>query len=344
MPTLAQLYYRRPSLGKAQTSFPYQTLRLYSYARQAMVKGLQLLGFEKDSVLLLPSFICRDVLAPAHALAGKVAFYDVNEQLQPIDPCEKWPKADVVVAVNYFGFPQPLEPFERFCKLHGARLLEDNAHGFLSRDAQGRWLGMRSDVGIFSLRKTLPLGVGAALYHKAAESHELELTGKSPLKREILRKIKYGVGYLASRSDWLARGLTGALTLDLTRKKQSWLTLDSNPEYEVPHAGKIHNSLKFLLKDLDVAAEIERRRTLYEALLRHSRQFHGIVPIFGELTANICPYMFVFIPQNDKSLVEFTHFIRGQGLRLIRWPDLPLAVRERCPSFYTNIWAVPFMW
>ncbi len=74
-----------------------------------------------------------------------------------------------VLAVNYFGFAQDLAPFREYCSRTGATLIEDNAHGFLSKDTSGVLLGTRADLGITSIRKTFRLVNGAALYFSGAE-------------------------------------------------------------------------------------------------------------------------------------------------------------------------------
>ena len=78
-----------------------------------------------------------------------------------------------LLAVNYFGFAQDLAPFREYCLRTGATLIEDNAHGFLSKDTSGVLLGTRADLGITSIRKTFRLVNGAALYFSGVEYSSL---------------------------------------------------------------------------------------------------------------------------------------------------------------------------
>mgnify|MGYP003896109965 FL=1 len=78
-----------------------------------------------------------------------------------------------MLAVNYFGFAQDLSPFREYCSTTGATLIEDNAHGFLSKDSAGNLLGTRADLGITSIRKTFRLVNGAALYVSSEELSDL---------------------------------------------------------------------------------------------------------------------------------------------------------------------------
>ena len=99
-----------------------------------------------------------------------------------------------VLAVNYFGFAQDLVPFREYCLRTGATLIEDNAHGFLSKDTSGVLLGTRANLGITSIRKTFRLVNGAALYFSGVEysSHvaeQLEFQNGAAPKGFLLRKV-----------------------------------------------------------------------------------------------------------------------------------------------------------
>ncbi|MDE2290511.1 MAG: DegT/DnrJ/EryC1/StrS aminotransferase family protein, partial [Elusimicrobia bacterium] len=137
-------------------------LRFYAHGRNALAEGLRLAGAAGGRVLL-PAFICRDLLAAVAAAGATAVFYGVAPGLEPEEAPERWPEARAVVAVDYFGFPQDLAPFEAYARRTGATLLEDAAHALLSRGADGRLLGTRAPLGILSLRKTLPLPNGGAL-------------------------------------------------------------------------------------------------------------------------------------------------------------------------------------
>ena len=139
-------------------------LRHFSFARHSLVEAFRLLSLKSGDKVLLPEYICRDLLASLCALDLEPIWYPVTRSLSPSLESADWPTAKVVLAVNYFGFAQDLNPFNAYAKRTGAFVIEDNAHGFLSRDLQGRLLGTRADLGLFSYRKTFLLGRGAGLY------------------------------------------------------------------------------------------------------------------------------------------------------------------------------------
>ena len=117
-------------------------VRLFSLGRYALLAALRVTGVSPGDKVLVPGFICRDLLASIHAVQGTPVFYPVDRTLAPQSLLAAQ-GAKAILAVNYFGFPQSLEPFRRYCAEHGASLIEDNAHGFLSRDALGHALGSR---------------------------------------------------------------------------------------------------------------------------------------------------------------------------------------------------------
>lgn len=103
--------------------------RYFSLGRHALRAGFSALGVGKGDLVLMPAFICRDLLAAVHAVQAEVLFYPVDEHLVPHSlPVDDRVKA--VLSVNYFGFPQALDLLRDYCTNSGAALIEDNAHGF----------------------------------------------------------------------------------------------------------------------------------------------------------------------------------------------------------------------
>ena len=102
------------------------------YLKTGMVKLIirgpqreQILKLKKGDKVLFPSFICRDLLASAHAIGVIPVFYEVNLSLKPINLPES---IDVraVLAVNYFGFAQDLTLFKNYCHKEEISLFKKN--------------------------------------------------------------------------------------------------------------------------------------------------------------------------------------------------------------------------
>lgn len=312
--------------------------------RHALFAGLKLLQLRPGEAVLVPAFICRDLLAPIHAVGAQPVFYAVDRQLRPaVFPDTQ--NARAVLAVNYFGFPQDLTAFRMYCEQRGAVLIEDNAHGFLSHDEMGAALGARGDLGLFSMRKTFSLPDGAALMINKPE-------WQSRLERQLpCRSDPLPPGY------WIKRGLarmqrqTGmpllALGQDFARSLRRWRTgfdvapASAQSEYTMPLDAAPHCYTMAALQRLDVDGEAERRRTLYA-------EFHAMLanldiePVFGELTAETVPYGYPFYA-GEQAALAVAKLARKRSLDCVRWPDLPTAVVSNAPVHYRSIWLVNFI-
>ncbi|MFZ9707830.1 MAG: DegT/DnrJ/EryC1/StrS family aminotransferase, partial [Ilumatobacteraceae bacterium] len=138
----------------------------YAYARHALVTALKLVRVQAGSSVLVPDFICRDVLASLHAVGANPVFYPIGDDLQ-MATTQSLPSAQAIIVVNFFGFPADLRGARNFVSAHTA-IIEDNAHGWLSVDRDGTPLGSRADAGITSVRKTIRLPDGAYVEWRAA--------------------------------------------------------------------------------------------------------------------------------------------------------------------------------
>ena len=138
----------------------------YAYARHALVTALALVRVGRGNSVLVPDFICRDVLASLSAVGAEAHFYSIGNDLQ-ISSNVSLPDVDAIIAVNYFGFPADLARIRGALPSPDIAIIEDNAHGWLSRDEHGVLLGTRTEVSITSIRKTIRVPDGASLEWRA---------------------------------------------------------------------------------------------------------------------------------------------------------------------------------
>jgi hypothetical protein len=323
---------------------------LCGYGRQALAIGLHRIGAGAGSTVLLPGFVCRDLLGAVRTVGADVAFYDIDDRFHIVaDSLDRAGASRVraVVAINYFGFPQPLDQLFAWCRSRGAVLIEDNAHGFLSADKDIP-LGCRGDLGIFSLRKTLALPNGGALVDNrpgVALSHEdAPCFEESAVGGEVAWAAKRGVKYLMARGGpSTVRPLVGTIR-GLRR-----LTTGSDVEITSPDAEatiprqELAPVTRRLLRRTAVEREIRRRRTLYrecEALLTGVTDVRAL---FAELPPEVAPQGFPFIyAGNDPR--QFADRWWRRGVPIVHWPDLPDAVAPDAPSHYRRVMLVPFLW
>ena len=318
--------------------------RYYSLARWALVDALRGCGVGPGDRVLVPELICREVLASINVLGATTAFYPVSPQLCAVLSPNSTTPAKAVLAVNYFGFPQRLEVFREYCQRSGAVLIEDNAHGFLSRDTNGQLLGSRGDAAVFSFRKTVALPDGAALVLNG--NRELPQTddvtpvnglGARYRLKQACRPITRRLGPIRTLK---AIDAVRQLRQPFVREARSPSAPDA--ETRIPMD---RNPRALISRSLTIAEpEIEsrRRRALYELAARIV-EAAGAAPVFPNLPRNVVPYGFPMFVSPQRAPGITAHLAR-HGLPLTRWPDLPEAVVPFAAAHYRDLMVVPFLW
>jgi len=254
-------------------------------------------------------------------------------------------RCKAVLAVNYFGFAQDLSPFREYCSTTGATLIEDNAHGFLSRDSAGKLLGTRANLGITSIRKTFRLPNGAALYASSVEypgliANQLDFQDSRVSKGFRLRKLSAQI----QRSTGIPtlsffQFAIRIVRLVITGSRLPLSTRESETELPIPSAP--HGSVLMLIQSLDTNAEVLRRQQLFNKVLTRVQSL-DIEPIFNHLNAGTSPYGFAFIG-DSASVQQVRKQLHGLSVEIIHWPDLPDAVSVADNHFYRNVWVVNFL-
>lgn len=318
-------------------------IRFFSLGRHALKAAIELLNIKHEDAVLLPSFICKEVLAPIHECGAQVLFYDIDTRLTPHSlPVD--PRIKAVLVVNYFGFPQNIKIFKHYCITNSVALIEDNAHGFLSSDADGISLGTRGDFGIFSYRKTVQIREGASLLLNSPKysfqdpqlSFNPSVVRASQRIRELLSWIEMHTGIRLV-----------PCVKDLIRKLRMLLTgyaiepSKPNAEFICPQPENPPEHLLPNLERMDASTEITRRRLLYA-------QFHqillstGIEPVFKSLGQGICPYGYPFYA-NEATGSEAVKIAQKTGFDCFRWPELPSSIQASAPLHYRQLWVVNFL-
>lgn len=329
-----------------KSSFNRSKIKYYSLARYAFLDALNVLDLPENSKILVPEYICRDMLAPINLLGLTPVFYPVSKVLEPDASVESWPVAHVVLAINYFGFPQNLYPFYQYCEMTGSVLIEDNAHGFLSRDMDGVLLGARAPIGLLSFRKTLGIPYGAALTiqdpdlssHLQSQLDWTDNRGSMSFRvRVLLAKLPYIGEYLVRLSVIIVRYvrlIRFGERIRLSGEDDEWIIAYSDPRPVL--------ALKNALSNLDEDNEVERRRQLY-AKIEELLADVGVASVFPVLAENIAPYGYPFyfdLSQKQKKII-FKR-LKKIGLEAHQWPSLPESILEGCPEHYNNIWWINF--
>jgi hypothetical protein len=326
---------------------PARSTLFYAYGRQALAEALRRSGVGRNDVVLLPGFLCEEVLASLAFVGATPRFYGIDERLQP-DP-DAFRDADptgvrAVLAVNYFGFPQPLGAMREWCRAHDAALIEDNAHGFLSAEGSTP-LGRRGDLGVFSLRKTLSLPNGAALVDNRQDGLECgALSFHAPCaaadrRYRVKIPVKRLIGLTGLRG---ARAVLGAIT---GLRSRLGATPESVSDAETAMPQESCSSLTTrLLRRADLANERDRRRALYTTCRELFAGVPDVRPLFNSLPDGVVPQGFPFL-YTGKDAESMTGEWRRVGVPIVSWPGrLPSAIRMQAPDHYRRVMVVPFLW
>lgn len=321
----------------------------YGFGRQALAEGLRRAGVRSGDQVLMPGLIGRGVLSSLFSLGAVPRFYDVDATLcvdmKSVEGVRPG-RVRAVIAVNYFGFPQPLEALRQWCRASDAALIEDNAHGFLSAEGDVP-LGRRGDMGVFSLSKTLALPNGAALVDNREDSIEGEPLAYSGSPRSA--EWRYRVKAMLKRCMALggvrsARAVLAAIRMARRAATGSAVrSLSADEERLVPQEAFAPLTAR-LLRRLDVERERERRRSLYRLCQELLGKAPGVRPLFGSLPDGVVPQGFPFMFTGEDP-IGFIEAWRGRGVQIVAWPDhLPPDVCVSAPAHYRKLMLAQFLW
>lgn len=322
----------------------------YSFARFAFLDALRICGVKQGDSVLMPSYICRDVLAPVHALGARVEFYDVDRRLRPLlhvgGRSFNTSSVRAILAVDYFGFPQHLDELLHLGKALGVSVIEDNAHGYLSHDSHGTMLGQRTGIGFTSFRKTLRvingalLDVDASLFPAFAETIDSPQPEHSALP--LMFRVRRVAGALERATHLPLLNVSRAAVRAVRRsvgRPEIPVSLES--ETVMPEHRAIHTNSLSTLRVLNDQSEAQRRRDLFNIVADRLRNTNYSL-IFDKLTPGIVPWSVPFYARTA-DLAKARRALRGLGLEIFQWPDLPDAVRRDCPTFYSDVHVVSMM-
>ncbi len=306
------------NLFRAPASNPYSGFIGTFMARDALSLAATHLDLTRDDTVLLPAYLCKEVLRP---FAGRcrVVFYDLQDDLS-VDPAEiaDWlsrKRIRLLVVINYFGFLQPRrQELAILCATRQTTLLEDCAHSLLTKGS-----GDTGDLSVVSYRKLLPVfdggGLGfrspepgfAADYHPRVYSNALSLmaTAKALSGFQSGAISRAGVADLRSAESGRAGGREPGRVLPL-----SWFA--ENGAANAP------------FEDI-----IARRRTNYHFWQRLVDELPGWTPVVPELPEGACPFGFpVLIDERDSWKARL---VEAGVPATVHWV-LPPTVGSDCPT------------
>ena len=332
---------------------PVDRVALYGFGKAALRDGLATRGYEPGAPVVLPALVPDGVVEPIRELDLEPHFYDVDPNAEAglapsmadldsvVDdvaggPADRSAGSGALVAVHYFGHPQPrFDALADLAAEAGLDLVADNAHGPLSR-ADGRLLGTRGAVGITSLRKLLPIPDGAALY----------LNEPPAGAYERVRSPHAGVAERYSRPEatFAARSLAMGVR-DRHPVSAGFLGLLGRAGARAPTGGSdgpdaaghrdpraIYEGSKRPMSRLSarVAAGMDpawvatARRSAFRSWIGHLADVRGIAPVYPRLPEGACPQACPVLAESGERAEELHEAVPGAHT----WPPLPRDVED----------------
>ncbi len=326
------------------------------WARNAIYHGLRALGISPGENILVPSFHCATAVEPILRYGAKVTFYNIRRDCSPdfgdiqakIDD-----KTQVILAIHYFDFPQPIRKFQEFCKDHQLYLIEDCAH-VLTGEAEGVALGSFGDISVFSWRKFLPLYDGG---HLIINNPNLSID-ISWEKNNLLFSLRIAKNILDQLIDGspskMAKVIFNLFRLPYTvtrgflpknrRRLQAFAVNNYDLDFDLSSVNlRMSGFSKCILRNTDIPAIVEKRRLNCNYLLKAVESLPEITPFFPHLPEGVCPWVLPVLAHGRK---DFHTVLRSKGVPAVTWggvihPTLPLEEFPDASFLYQNLVFLP---
>mgnify|MGYP001130455861 CR=1 FL=1 len=303
----------------------------FEYGRYALGFLLREIKKKKanDITILIPRFICKDVIDSILLNGIKILFYEVNESLSPVIPDSLLRKVDLLLIVDYFGQSSEIDSFLNKSKEYDYEVIEDAAQSFLSRDDKGRDLGLRGHYGIFSYRKTLTISCGASLF--VSKDSGLQI-GDDYVINPVLevRDSKFKLRFLFK----FIPPMIILLILKMKRVLKSRNNSEFSKDYEV------FSSIRGI--NINVNKEFEKRRDLY-IKVKNIVEYYGGEVIEGNLSQKGMPGG-VVVKETGHRMCLLRPRLFLSGLELVKWPEFHELSSVNSEEFYGKVSFIPFIW
>lgn len=326
------------------------------WGRNAIYHGLTALGLTCNDTVLVPAYHCAAAIEPIIHYGAKIVFYNVRQDCTPDfeDIRSKiTPTSKAVLAIHYFGFPQPMRAWGDLCKTYNLKLIEDCAH-VLTGEVDGRLLGSFGDVSIFSLRKFFPIYDGGQLIvNDPSCSYTIAKARTSFLFS--LKVAKNTLDKLNEDSEgWLTRSLSGLVHLPSTFVRHM-LSTSASPsktlsvssygmDFDLASLNMPMSGLSYYLMRNSYSSQmVEKRRSNFFRLQDMLRSFQGLTCFSPSLPKSIAPLVFPVVVNEED---DFHLTLRDKGIPATTWggvihQQLPLGRFPAARFLYKRLVCLP---
>ena len=315
---------------------------LFPKGRQALWYGARELDAQPGDEILVPAYNCGSEVEALVRAGFACRFYEADASLEPdegeLDALLST-RVRALYVTHYFGFPQDMPRWRRWCDERGLVLIEDAAQGWLS-SVDGRPLGSFGDLAIISLYKTFGLPDGAVL----VANQPLPLfTRRAGLGLQLL--VRRHAAWLFANSPQLAAVASRFMP------EQAFLpaaTYEAVLRAKAPNAFALGDLARpastltrFLLRRIVRPEAAACRRANYETLLEELGD--RVLPPFERLQGGTSPFAFPIVASDKARLLDrlARHGVRALDVWPVPHPLVPVRRFGRAASLRAHIVALP---
>lgn len=311
-----------------------ETHTYYAYGKVALRDGLRTVGYTESGNVLVPAYLPDGVVEPLYDLGLEPRYYAIERDLGPdLEDLETriddWTRA--VMAVHYFGFPQPrLDDILSLAGERGLLVIDNSAHSPFSRRGS-RLLGTFGDLGFTSLRKTLPLPDGALLIGIDAPEEVSSLSGHAPWfsKASLQHFVGKGLTFARFRSPPVRRIVNTVLA------RTDAPPLDAELLYSLSKV-RMSSLSWYLTRTIDPGTVVRRRRQVYRSWLAVFEGHPAVSVLRDPLPEGVCPQAVPIVFDSARCATQFVREMAAVGIGGVHtWPLLRRAIRTT-PEYETS--------
>lgn len=289
----------------------------YFLARNAIFEACHLLDLV-DGEVLMPAYHHGVEVEAVVAAGARPAFYRVDAQWQvDLKDLEQriGPRTKALYLIHYAGFPGPAAQMRQLANDHGLVLIEDCALSLLSCEGVSD-LGLRGDVSIFCLYKTLPVPNGGALKFNRPRHGECMPVRAPPLASVVsltLSSLLLNLEMRAGRTGRLLRAGIRRMAHGVVRtsgvERIAVGTMHFNPEDSDLGISPLSRAIAGRQSTDRIVAT--RRRNY---MLLHDRLKSLAPPLFERLNPGVCPLFYPLWVSDKSAIIES---LSKRGIRAV---------------------------
>lgn len=298
--------------------------------RASILLALEALDVKPGDRVLVPTYHCPTMIAPIVSLGAEPVFYPIGPRGVPL---ERWLDTahlegiKAMLIAHFFGMPQPMARYRRWCDERKIALVEDCAHALFG-SSDGQPIGSWGDAAIASLTKFLPVNEGGCLIlNRCKNSPVLERVRTLTAIKSALDVIEYGTLHGRLRGlNALVNGtlafLRRALSFGRSVSGTSVASLGDADDAEMDF-GQAHRKMaapcRWIADSAPRARIVALRRMHYAGYTSAFAGRNRVRGLCPELPSNAAPYVFpLWLDEPEEVYQE----LRRLQIPVYRWDRL----------------------